>query len=489
LVAAAWVAGYATVNATAGVKGTPELWWETRQGELTVATGHAVLPHSWSWTAGATSWIPNSWGWGVLLAGAYHAAGLAGIVAFVILVQVAFLALAWRVFALLGAASAGSRIAPLIALSLSMSGWASGRSELSDYFCIFGFALVRLLPRVRAMTQGARTAVLGGCALLLACLWENLHLGGFVAVAVFASIFLVCETAAPGRTEDAAAVRLASRVAVIIFGSSLGMLLTPAGPSGIGKSLVTAAKSREEGYAAWLQLFAQPSAYNYEPALLSLATGGAALALAIIARRRVVATLVAVAALATCVVVRSGSDLVMLSVISGTAIASRSGRLLMPARLVLFARHLRGRAAAARRWAAVGAGIWAVGGCVVAAASVTPLWGLTGVDPGDLASIPSGTRVYSSIAASDAIALLRPDLQVTIDSRNDLYPVGLFMFARSLRGTAAGRAPEWFARHDVRAVYLPGAPSRLGEQPLPEALRRAAWRERPERHGLLLQRG
>jgi hypothetical protein len=477
---AAWVVGYAALNATAGVRGTYELWWEARQGQLTLASGQAVLPHSWSWTAGASPWIPNSWGWGVLLAGAYRLGGLGGIVAFVFLAQICFFALAWWLFGLLGVRRDSRRSAVLVVLSLTMSGWASGRAEMADYFCIFGFAAVCLLPRTRAGGTSRRTLFLALAALLLTAVWENLHLGGLVAVAVFAAVFVICETVSPGRLEDGQPRRLLTRVVAIASGAALGVLATPSGFAGVMKSLDTAARSRAEHYAAWGHLFEQPRSYNYEPAVLALLVGAVALVMAVRARKPAAAVILCLVAVSTCVVVRSGSDLAMLGILTAAGIAATRER----RREAVPTRSAKRTFVASA--AVIAAGVWAVVSLVCAGFSATPLWRLTGVDPADLAGIPAGTRIYSTVSASDAIALLRPDLQVTIDSRNDLYPVRLYTFARSLSGAGAGRAAGWFAEHDVAVVYLPGAAAVHGASALASALSRAGWHEDPERHGLLM---
>ncbi|GAA4168428.1 hypothetical protein GCM10022287_03420 [Gryllotalpicola koreensis] len=455
--------GYAVINATAALPANPQLWWQLRQGELTLSTGHAVLSHSWSWTAGMLPWIPNSWGWGTLLAIAYRGAGFAGVVVFVLLAQLGVLALVWRVLGRFGLQAGPVRVGILVLFSLTLAGWADGQSELADYGAVFAFALVCLHPRMSALSEGRRRLALGGAAFAIAAVWENLHLGGLVAIAVFAAVYAICMPVA----------RRASTAAVVGLGAALGVLATPAGAAGIVKSLGTASSSRAEHYAAWGHLFADPGGYNYEPVVLALVIGAAAIVLVLIRRDHVAAGILLIAALSACLVVRSDTDLVMLSVLAGGPAVARMPQPRLP-RIGIGAF---GAAAA-----------WAIVAVCVAAASVVPGWRLTGVDPADLASIPHGARVFSTVGASDAIDVLRPDLQVTIDSRNDLYPVAQFEFAKSLTGAGAGaaQAPDYFEDNGVTAVYLQGAPAHEERTRLAAVLADAGWRAVPGVRGLVL---
>lgn len=461
-----WALGFAIVNATAALPSNPQLWWQLRQGELTLTTGHAVFVGSWSWTAGDLGWIPNSWGWGALLAVADRAAGLAGVVAFVLIAQLAVLGLAWHVLGRLGLPLGAARVGTLILLSLSLAGWANGQSELADYLAVFGFAAVCLHPRVRALRAGPRRVALAAAAFALAALWENLHLGGLLSIAVFVAVAVIC------------AGREVRTLAVVAGGAALGVFATPAGAAAIAKSFDTAAKSRAEHYAAWGALFAQPSGYNYGPALLVLAMGAAALALVVHRRDWAVAGILAFSALASCVVVRSGSDLAMLSMLAG---APALVRLRMP--------RLRPPAAWRPRLGLIAAGIaagWVTVAVCAAAASVAPPTRLTGVDPADLAVIPHDARVFSTISGSDVIDALRPDLQVTMDSRNDLYPVAQFEFAKSLTGAGVAQAPDYFEDNAVAAVFLPGTPSHEAGTKLAKRLTDAGWHAHRGVHSLVL---
>jgi len=479
--AALWVLGYAAIQSTAGVRGTYELWWETRQGQLTLQTGHAVLAHSWSWTAGNVTWIPNSWGWGVLLAMAYSVGGLLGSVAFVFAVQIAFFAMAWSVLGLLGIGQGGVRAGLLVVLSVSMSGWASGRAELADYFAVFSFAAVCLHPALRRASARTRTFCLALGAAVIAAVWENLHLGGVVAILMFASVFIVCECGNFVRPGGRAVPRLWINSLVIAIGAGVGVFATPSGAAGIAKSLVTATKSRAEHYAAWEALFAQPSAFNYGPDILALGIGALALALMLYRRAWVTTAILVLAMVAACAVVRSSTDLVMLSLLAGAKPAARLVRRVEE--------DLR-----ARQWwrtlppvAALVAGTWALAAIIVAVTFAVPSWRLTGVDVADLQTVPAGSRIYSTISASDAIALLRPDLQLTTDSRNDLYSVRLFTFVRSLGGSRADQAPAWFARNDVTDAFLAGSPRTEERSKLAQSLARSGWKEYATSHGLLLR--
>lgn len=469
--AALWALGFALINATAGLPSNSQLWWQVRQGELTLSTGHAVLRASWSWTAGAVSWIPNSWGWGTLLAIAYRGAGVYGVVVFVLLAQLGVLWLAWHVLGRVGLRGV-IRLGVLVVLSLNMSGWANGQSELADYAATFAFAAVCLSPRVERFDGWARAGALAVAAFVVAAVWENLHLGGLASIVVFVAVAMICLPRRAGRELVAVAV-----------GAGLGVLATPAGASGIAKSLVTASKSEAEHYAAWGALFAQPSSYNYGPAILALVIGLAALALVLRRRDWVAAAVLALGAIATCVVVRSGPDLVMLSILAAGVAATRLPAAARPAWTERMLRPEHPRISAG---ALALAAVWLVVSLGVAGASVTPSWRLVGVDPSDLAPIPTGARVYSTIHASDAIDVLRPDLRVTIDSRNDLYPVDEFEFARSLTGANAAEAADWFSDNGVTAVFLSGAPAHESRSTLAKDLTDAGWHSHPGTHGLVL---
>src|SRR4051812_17025367 len=58
----------------------PNVLWETRDGLNIVSSGHLPRSDTWSWTVTGKHWVPNSWGWDVVLGAAYRLGSGTGLV-------------------------------------------------------------------------------------------------------------------------------------------------------------------------------------------------------------------------------------------------------------------------------------------------------------------------------------------------------------------------------------------------------------------------
>lgn len=417
-----------------------DVLWGSRAGRDLLQTLGIPRTDSYSWTVHGKPWVPNSWAWNALLGVAYRFGGLTGIALLGIIMSAAIgvaLAAAARV---IGAKTAWS------ALLLEILGAVFGvffyaRAQVVDYL------MVLLLPLIlrRALAGDRRTYWRWTAVMSLVQLaWMNLH-----SAALLGPVLLLA--AAAGTVLLATAMRRQTfmRGLGVVALSSLACLATPYGMSSI--THVAAVRSASVGLIAeW-----EPAGVGDTEQVLGLAAlviGLLAVALAYRARRLASVGMLVILAVATADAIRFAPMLALLA---------------MP-ELAVAAGRIRVRDAFLKRACALCLAILAVA-CVIGLNEFAKPR-LRFYSPSLVAELPSGCRLLNDLDIGGEVILARPDVPVSIDSRNDLY--GRAAELRSLRQLGEPAVGLAFIRSArVTCVLTPSA------APLTRALRKqSGWR-------------
>jgi hypothetical protein len=375
----------------AGILSEADTFWQIRIGLLTMA--HHAIPatDSFSWTMHGTPYFQNSWGFDVLLAVGYRLGGLPGVAGVCALITVGIAALALQLSRKLGASATASAAALFLAAA-PLAGWLSARPQLVDYAAVLGLAM--LLRRIeQGRGRWGAVALIG----LLTVIWINLHAAGLLAVALTGATAVLLAVTRRGTSWRYAAAATVAAVA--------GCL---ANPYGIGV-LHQAGQVQSDSAGLIVEWVPVDLANPLQDA--ALAAGLAALVIAW-RRREVVLT----AGLAISVV--------------GAAVANRMlpfGVLFAAPVLAAFASDppdpIR-RYLASRRVMFVRCGALAIAALVALA---TPSLAHIGrPEPSTfplrlVADIPHECRLFNSYQIGGYVILARPDVLVSLDSRNNLY--------------------------------------------------------------------
>jgi hypothetical protein len=387
----AWLAFLPLVVFRAGVLSEGDTFWQIRLGLLTIA--HHAIPgtDTFSWTVLSKPYFQNSWGFDALLAVAYRMSGLPGVAVLCALVTLGIVALAMALARTLGAAPAASAIAFFLALPL-LAGWLSARPQLLDYVAVLTLAL--LLRRIEHGDGRFGVVVLLG---LLTVAWINLHAAALLGVAIAGAGAVLLLLARRGACWRYAAAASAA--------AAVGCLANPYGISVLHQAGQVQADSAG--------LITEWDPINLVSPLqdLTLAAGVAAVIIAW-RRREVILT----AALAVCLAgsinaVRFLPFVVILAIPVLAAFASDPPdgvRRYLTSRRVMF-----------RRCAVLGM-------VALVALAVPSLTHIGQPEPGTypvalVAKIPHGCRLFTTDLIGSYVILARPDVLVSLDTRNNLY--------------------------------------------------------------------
>jgi hypothetical protein len=403
----AWLSVLPFTLLRAGTLAESDTFWQIRTGLLTIHERSIPATDPFSWTMHGAEWTLNSWGFNVALAVVYQLAGLPGVA----LAAAAVVALlSWLVLRRARSLGASPVVAGaiLVAAFPLLTVYLSARPQLVDY--VAALVLVRLLGVV---VDGNRppTRALGWIALLTVA-WVNLHAGALLAVGIAGA------TTALALAFDRSRRRAGWSLAALGVVAACSML----NPYGIGvlTHASQVAHASSSNISEWQPL--DPAA----PLQMLMFLPGV-LALVIAARRRDV---VHAAALSVTAVgsLQAMRILPILLLIAIPVLASAATR---PATL----RYVTSRRRMLTQVACIGLGV------------VTVLAGLASThlgrpDPAAYSSdvvqaIPAGCRLYNSYTAGGYVILERPDVRVSIDSRNDLY--GARRVTESVAETSARR--------------------------------------------------
>ena len=388
----AWLAFLPLVLYRAGILTEGDTFWQIRIGLLTIA--HHAIPatDTFSWTMHGKPYFQNSWGFDVLLAISYRLGGLPAVALLCALVTLGIVALGLALARSLGAWPAASGVAIFLASPL-LAGWLTARPQLVDYVAVP--ALVLLLRGIeRGRSRWTAVALAG----LLAMVWINLHAAALLAVAIAgaSAAVLLALARRDARWRYAAAATVAA---------AAGCLANPYGISVLRQA--GQVQSDSSGYITeWAHLDLANPVQD-----LTLVAGLAALIIAWRRREAVVTAALAVCMAGCLDAVRFLPFVVILSVPVLAALLSNppdTVRRYLTSRRVMFQR----------------CGALAMAALVVLSASSLTHIGRpqAATYPAALvADIPHGCRLFTTDLIGSYVILARPDVLVSLDTRNNLY--------------------------------------------------------------------
>jgi hypothetical protein len=386
-----WLAFLPLALMRAGTLTEADTFWQVRTGLLTISQGAIPTADSFSWTAFGEPWTLNSWGFNVLVAGAYRLGGLAGVAlasATLVMLLVALILLAaWR----LAAAAAVTGIVLFAAALPLLPMWLAARPQLVDYIAVVALTLL-----LGGVAEGRKPvlAVLG--IGLLCVVWVNLHATALIAIPIAGACALVLLARRSTRRRGLWA--LAATAAAIS-----GILANPYGVS----LLAQAAQVKGESAGSILEW--QSPALTNVAELVMMAIGVLALALAVRSRNAAYAVTLVVTLLGSAIAIRFAPLVLVVAIPVLASAASRDWVTdYMRTRRVVLA-----PGAAALALVFLIMAIPALGHVGQPAPSLYP--------QEVISRIPSGCKVFTSYLLGGFIELIRPDVRVNVDSRNDLF--------------------------------------------------------------------
>ncbi|WP_426996548.1 hypothetical protein [Pseudarthrobacter sp. N5] len=385
----AWLAFLPFVLIRAENLAESDTFWQIRTGLLTIARGRLPTVDPFSWTAGGEPWTLNSWGFNVAMGAAYQVAGLVGVAlvcaCLVSVVGGLVLLLARR----LGASPKVSAWLLLMAVPL-LTGWLSARPQLVDYVAVL--VLVMLLHRIVEGHPPAWPLLAIGA---LTILWANLHVGVLLGVAVAGATALLVLVRRSTR-------RSTGWCLAALFTTAVCSLFNPYGAGVLAQTLQV--KSASTVITEW-------QAFNPGDPMQILMFALGLIGLGASARRGdpVFTAAIAVAAGGSVVAIRILPILVLLALPVLASFASH------PVILRYFAsrRVMLAQGASVVVAIAVGVSVFNL-----------PLMGRP--DPSHfpgaaIDAIPWGCKLFNEYQLGGLVILERPDVRVSLDSRNDLY--------------------------------------------------------------------
>ena len=372
----------------AGALAESDTFWEIRTGLLTITQRAIPTTDPFSWTVHGEPWTLNSWGFNVVIAFAYRIFGLPGAALFGAGLAVVIAGLVLILARSLGAEPLGSAIVLLLALPF-LTAFLSARPQLVDYL---GTLLIVMVLR-SLVKGGRRKPPLVAAAGMIGLAWVNLHAGALLGVAIAglctALVLIPRETRSVGRW--------CAAVTAAVFAGAL------VNPVGVGLFAQTArVKSASLGVVVeWGHLDLT------SPLQVTMLIAGL-VALAIALRRRD-PVFVAALVVATAGAVTALRILPVLVLLSIPVLASAGP----------FTRYARSR------WHILLVGVVCLVG-VIAVVAAPSLRHLGRPDPatyprGVVQAISRGCHVYNDYLQGGYILLERPDVAVSLDSRNDIY--------------------------------------------------------------------
>ncbi|MFN2518932.1 MAG: hypothetical protein ABR604_07810 [Jatrophihabitantaceae bacterium] len=401
--------------------GDSDVLWGTRTGLDMLSSGR--LPHTatHSWTAAGRSWIPNSWGWDLLLAGIYRLGGLVAIGVLDVLLILALALLVARAAARAGAHVGWTAFVFLLVGYFIMEPL-EPRPQFVAYLMIF-----TLPPLLSSVLSGDRRRAAGATAAIcgLQVLWINLHSSAVLGPVILGAggLGLLLGRDGPGRDVPRPAARL---LAVVSLAAGC-CLITP-----YGTAPLTNINQVRRASAGLINEWAPAGIHGTGPifALVAVAVGIVAACLAFRARRFDTVAITAVLGVATASAVRF-SPLLLLYAVPEFAVAA--GRI--PARPAFIKRVI-------------------AAGCVVLAMFVVPRarsfarLSVGNASPGLVAALAHDCRLVNDYSVGGAVMLARPDVAVSVDGRNDMYGRTLLL---SVEGILAN-PPGTIAQLDAAGV-------------------------------------
>lgn len=366
-----------------------DTFWQIRTGLLTIAQGRLPAVDPFSWTAAGRPWTLNSWGFNVVLGWAYEAAGLVGVALISACLVAAVGGLVLYLARQLGSAPLPSACVLLLGMPL-LTLYLSARPQLVDYIAVLG-----LIIFLRRLVDGHKPVWSLGAICVMTVLWVNLHAAALLGMAVVGASVLAVVF---GRTTRRRAGWLLTALLVVVLSS----LVNPYGINLFSQTMQVRAESTV--VIEW-----QP--FNpADPLQLALfAVGLLGLGVAVWRRDPIFAAALTVSACGSIAAMRILPIFVLLALPVLASVMSRG----------VVIRFLASR----QRMLARGGGVLLA---VVFGLALYNLPSFGRPDPArfpELAikAIPAGCKVFNEYHLGGLVILQRPDVKVSMDSRNDLY--------------------------------------------------------------------
>lgn len=402
-----------------------DAFWQARYGITFLTTWHLPRADVYSWTASRAHWIPSSWLWNVVLGAAYDLAGVIGIRLLGIAVAMSIALVVTSVARRLGAPPVPTALVFAV-FGLAILA-ASPRAETVSN--IFILVLPALLPGLLNASNSKFATRLLAVA-VIQWLWMNLHTVALIGPAVLAvaGAGLIAEQRFRGRRRVASA-RLAGAVAL----SAACCLLTPYGI----EPLTHAAEVRDASVGLineWDHIgFGSPAQ------VISLITVVASCGLAWRAIRGG----------------RLGSAAVLIMLAGATASAIRFTSFELLTATPEIAYLIGGRRIRPR---AIRSGL-AVVVAIFGTLTVSQLGRFSHYDDATssanlVAELPAHCVLVNDYGLGGTVLLLRPDVKVSIDGRNDMYGRARVLAAAGMLGNRPGTM-ERIDSAGVNCVLVP----------------------------------
>lgn len=430
-----------------------DVFWMVRAGEEILSTGHIPAVESWSYTVAGTPWNNHEWLFEALVALLHRAGGLTAIrlmVAVVVGAPLALLArLAWR--------RLGPAWAPLaVAFATVIGSFKLIPAPQTVSAALFAFAYVAFL-RDETWQSGRRIAALGATLLV----WANV-----TAEVVSFIPFVLIDAALCARSWND--LTRARRLALQVTLACMAVLITPSASSVLEYALRGTAVNRAVN-AEFRALWEPAGTVHGSVKWLAVAVVLAWLARAIRTISRDGLTREWLRGEATAALACLGATLfernLFLLVIPAASLA-RGARDALGSR----ARNAVAVALLSASLALVGAFAFAIDwspSLAFTALTSREYWRvdlLPGALPeaclDDRASLPPGSRVYTSRLWASYVLWRRPDVKIFIDGRNREYPELVHRAARDI-AHGAPQAPLLLEATGTERVVAPPGWSEL----------------------------
>lgn len=419
-------------------------FWQIRSGRDFMTDGNFMRPDSYSWVMAGSEYISNSWLWNVILAGIYGLGSFTAVAVFTGLCSCAVLGLL-AFYLRMKNISWGHTFAGVSISALLIAGWLTARPQIFDYLLLLvGMIVVHRL-------SSSPLKVFGFLGLLI-LLWNNLHLTGPVGAVCFGGLYFMAYRQVPAYSTRknfvVNAVRSVSLVAFLL----LMCLLTPYGIDGITKPFVTVASS-----AGLIVEWVSPWDFT-EPANMISALGLAIVLIPIIffvAKRRWTEA----------------------AFLTGLFFVGADQARWVPFVMLMAAPYLCEVISKFPQHDKISFGPYLKSGSVAVVFSIMAVGSVTFIG-GDRVSggeygytlmnqIPENCKMYNEQAFGGPLILLRPDVKVSMDGRNDLYGAEEYLkqieVARHTKDTQS-----WLDENKIGCILVNGnrgINEYLGEEP------------------------
>lgn len=370
-----------------------DVYWGARAGLETLRSGQIPGTDHYSWTAHGAQWISNSWAWNVVLGMAYGTAGFFGFAVLTLLIG--------AVAGLTVARFARWAGAPPVQSMMVFAGLGSAILVSSPRAAVVSTLAVTLIPPLLGEIASGVLRRVTPAALKLFALqvaWMNLHSGaviGPVIIAVGGAGYL----ASFRRDAHISGRRICGLGATVLLAAA-GCAVTPSGWGGM--THVLAVREASAGLIAeWM-----PPGLGSVMQVLGLLAIPVALSAMYVAWRWRRLDLVAVVLVVGIASVSAVRFMPMVVILGSPMLSDVLGRLNV-------------RPHMARRIVACGCAAIAVVAVAKLPTAPTRQRDLASTDL--IARLPTGCRLVNDYDVGGAVILLRPDVQVSVDGRNDIY--------------------------------------------------------------------